>query len=79
MTRAQLLAVAALALFAGSTLLLSHIRWFRRRPLADRLAPYVPGGSTARSTGILVSAETFGRVIGPLARAVGERVARAWA
>jgi tight adherence protein C len=73
----QLLAVAALALFAGSTLLLSQIRWFRRRPLVDRVAPYVPGGSTARSTGILVSAEGFGQVIGPLARAVGERVARA--
>jgi tight adherence protein C len=73
----QLLAVAGLALFAGSTLLLSHVRWFRRRPLADRLAPYVPGGSAVRSTGILASAETFGQVIGPLARAVGERVARA--
>jgi tight adherence protein C len=73
----QLLVVAALALFAGSTLLLSHVRWFRRRPLADRLAPYVPGGSAVRSTSILVSAETFGQVIGPLARAVGERVARA--
>jgi tight adherence protein C len=73
----QLLAVAALALFAGSTLLLSHVRWFRRRPLADRLAPYVPGGSAVRSTGVLVSAETFGQVIGPLARAVGERGARA--
>jgi tight adherence protein C len=73
----QLLAVAALALFAGSTLLLSQIRWFRRRPLVDRVAPYVPGGSTARSTSILVSAEGFGQVIGPLARAVGERVARA--
>jgi tight adherence protein C len=73
----QLLAVAALALFVGSTLLLSHLRWFRRRPLVDRLAPYVPGGSTARSRGILVSAESFGQVIGPLARAVGERVARA--
>jgi tight adherence protein C len=73
----QLLVVAALALFAGSTLLLSHVRWFRRRPLADRLAPYVPGGTAVRSTSILVSAETFGQVIGPLARAVGERVARA--
>jgi tight adherence protein C len=73
----QLLAVAALSLFAGATLLLSQIRWFRRRPLVDRLAPYAPGGSTARSTGILVSAEGFGQVIGPLARAVGERVARA--
>jgi tight adherence protein C len=77
MSRVQLLALAALALFTGSTLLLSHIRWFRRRPLTDRLAPYVPGGSTVRSTGILVSAETFGQVIGPLARAVGERLARA--
>jgi tight adherence protein C len=73
----QLLALAALALFVGSTLLLSHLRWFRRRPLVDRLAPYVPGGSTARRRGILVSAESFGQVIGPLARAVGERVARA--
>ena len=77
MNQTQLLALAALALFAGSTLLLSHIRWFRQRPLADRLAPYIPGGSTARSTGVLVSAEGFGQVIGPLARAVGERAARA--
>lgn len=77
MNETQLLAVAALALFAGSTLLLSQIRWFRRRPLVDRLAPYVPGGSTAHSIGILVSAEGFGQVIGPLARAVGERVGRA--
>ena len=77
MDQTQLLAVAALALFAGSTLLLSHVRWFRRRPLADRLAPYVPGGSAVRSTSILVSAETFGQVIGPLARAAGERAARA--
>jgi tight adherence protein C len=75
--RTQLLAMAALALFAGSTLLLSGIRWFRRRPLADRMAPYVTGGSRAQSTSILLSADTFGQVIGPLARAVGERVARA--
>ncbi|MGH9229656.1 MAG: type II secretion system F family protein [Acidimicrobiales bacterium] len=69
--------MAAMALFAGSTLLLSRVRWFRRRPLVDRLAPYVPGGSTARTNSILLSADTFGQVIGPLARAVGERVARA--
>ena len=77
MNETQLLALAALSLFVGSTLLLSHIRWFRRRPLVDRLAPYVPGGSTVLSAGILVSAETFGQVIGPLARGVGERGARA--
>ncbi|HKA84389.1 MAG TPA: type II secretion system F family protein [Acidimicrobiales bacterium] len=77
MDETQLLAVAALALFAGSTLLLSRIRWFRRRPLGERLAPYVPGGSAARSGGILMSADTFAQVVGPLARAVGERLARA--
>jgi tight adherence protein C len=77
MGQAQLVAVAALALFAGSTLLLSRIRWFRRRPLVDRVAPYVPGGAAVRSTSVLLSAETFGQVIGPLARAVGGRVARA--
>ena len=77
MNQTQLLAVAALALFVGSTLLLSRIRWFRRRPLVDRLGPYLPGGSTARSTSILLSADTFAQVVGPLARAVGERVARA--
>ena len=76
MNQAQLLAMAALALFAGSTLLLSRIRWFQRRPLVDRLAPYVPGGAAARSTSIFLSADTFGQVIGPLARAVGERMAR---
>jgi tight adherence protein C len=77
MGQVQLVAVAALALFAGSTLLLSRIRWFRRRPLVDRVAPYVPGGAAVRSTSVLLSAETFGQVVGPLARAVGGRVARA--
>ena len=76
MNQTQLVATSGVALFAGSTLLLSRIRWFRRRPLVDRLAPYVPGGSTARGTGILTSADTFGQVIGPLARAAGDRVAR---
>jgi Flp pilus assembly protein TadB len=75
-SQAQLLAVVAISLFAGTTLLLSQLRWFRRRPLVDRIAPYVAGGSEARSRSILVSAETFGQVIGPLARAVGERSAR---
>lgn len=72
----QLAALVALALFVGSTLLLSELRWFRRRPLVDRLAPYVPGGSEARRRGAVMSAASFGQVIGPLARAVGERVAR---
>jgi tight adherence protein C len=74
----QILALATFALFAGSTLLLSELRWFRRRPLVDRLAPYVPGGHGAQRRGAIMSAASFGQVIGPLARAVGEAAARAF-
>jgi Flp pilus assembly protein TadB len=74
----QILALATLALFAGSTLLLSELRWFRRRPLVDRLAPYVPGGHAAQRRGAIMSAASFGQVIGPLARAIGEAGARAF-
>ena len=42
---AEAAALVGLALFAGSTLLLSELRWFRRRPLVDRVAPYVAGGA----------------------------------
>jgi len=74
----QILALATLSLFVGSTLLLSELRWFRRRPLVDRLAPYVPGGHAAQRQGAIMSAASFGQVIGPLARAIGEAVARAF-
>jgi tight adherence protein C len=74
----QILALAMLSLFVGSTLLLSELRWFRRRPLVDRLAPYVPGGHGAKRRGAIMSAASFGQVIGPLARAIGEAVARAF-
>lgn len=75
---AQAAALVALALFAGTTLLLSEVRWFRRRPLVDRVAPYVAGGADARRRGSVLSAVSFAEAIGPLARAVGERVARAF-
>ena len=75
---AQAAALVALALFAGTTLLLSELRWFRRRPLVDRVAPYVPGGAEVRRRGSVVSAVSFAEVVGPLARVVGERLARAF-
>jgi tight adherence protein C len=75
---ARMTALVALALFAGSTLLLSELRWFRRRPLTDRLAPYVPGGAGARRRSAVLSAASFAEVVGPLARAIGERVAHAF-
>lgn len=73
-----MLVLVGLLVFVGSTLLLSELRWFRRRPLVERLAPYVAGGSTVRRRGAVMSAASFGQVVGPLARAVGERVARAF-
>lgn len=69
--------LVALALSGGSTLLLSELRWFRRRPLVERVAPYVPGGGAVGGRGAVMSAGSFAQVIGPLARAVGERAARA--
>jgi hypothetical protein len=76
MSDAPLLMVVGACLFVGSTLLLSDLRWFRRRPLVERVAPYVPGGSAAQRSGVLLSAQTFGQVLGPLARAVGAQLAR---
>lgn len=73
-----LVAGIGLCWFAGATLLLGEVRWFRRRGLVDRLAPYVPGGAGAGGDGSLVRASSFRQVIGPLARSVGERVARAF-
>jgi tight adherence protein C len=75
---AQAAALVALALFVGSTLVLSELRWFRRRPLVDRLAAYVPGGASARRRGAVMSAASFGQVIAPLARAMGDQAARAF-
>ena len=39
----RLLVASALVGWIGLTLLLAELRWFSRTPLAERLAPYVPG------------------------------------
>ena len=75
MTRVTVL--AALAFWAGATLVLSRHRWFARRSLADRLRPYEPGGlATAAGGHGMLSVDSFADVIAPLARTVGERLAR---
>ena len=61
-----------LALWAGTTLLLSRLRWFARPSLVERLSPYGPASvdrSVARS---LLSVSTFQEVLQPLAAVVGE-------
>ena len=69
--------IAALAFWAGAALVLSRHRWFARRSLADRLRPYEPGGlATAAGGHGMLSVDSFADVVAPLARTVGERVAR---
>lgn len=72
----RLLVASGLALWAGATMLLAELRWFRRRPLADRLAPYLPGGTGGTGRGGVLSADSFRDVVGPLAREVGGRLSR---
>jgi tight adherence protein C len=67
--------LAALALWPGTVLVFSELRWFRRRPLADRLRPYAPAARGPENPGLL-SVESFRDVIGPLARDAGERLSR---
>lgn len=71
----RLTALSALAAVAGLTLLFSEIAWFNRVSHVERLAPYQPGNRRTQAGGIL-SVASFRDVIGPLSRAVGERLAR---
>jgi Flp pilus assembly protein TadB len=72
----RLVVLCGLLLWVGATLLLSQVRWFSRRPLADRLQPYTPGGMSSAPRGGLLSVESFREVVGPLSRELGERLAR---
>ncbi len=68
---------SGLLFWAGTTLVLSQRRWFSRRTLVDRLRPYEPGGLAASSgSGGMLSVESFSEVVAPLARTLGERLAR---
>ena len=70
------LVLAALLGWAGSTLLLTRLRWFRRPALADRVRPFLAGTRSAsrRSNGHAI--DTFREVLGPLARSAGGRLAQ---
>ncbi|MDQ2827170.1 MAG: type II secretion system F family protein [Actinomycetota bacterium] len=73
----RLAVLSGLALWAGMTLVLSQLRWFSRPPLVERLRPYSPAGMARPGRrGAVLSVESFRDVIGPLSRALGERVAR---
>ena len=70
------LVLCGLVGWIGVTLLLSELRWFARPSLVERLRPYAIGSDpSGRRAGVL-SVESFRDAIGPLSRAIGERVAR---
>jgi tight adherence protein C len=70
----QPLALALLLAWAGLTLLLSQVRWFRRQPLIERIRPYIHGLSLARNDNEEQTA--IFRILGPLARDAGASIAR---
>lgn len=74
MTRPAIL--LGLLFWVGGTLVLSQRRWFARVPLTDRLRPYEPGGLASTTGSGILSVQSFSDVIAPLARSVGDRVAR---
>ena len=65
-----------IALFIGSVLLLSQLRWFSRRSLEDRLQKFVPGGFSTQRRSSALSVASFREVLIPLTREVGERLAK---
>jgi len=72
MREGAMFVLSGAVLWVGATLLLSELRWFSRVRLVDRLRPYAPGGMATERAAY----ESFREVVGPLARGVGERVAR---
>lgn len=73
---ARTLVPAGLALWLGATLLLSLVPWCARRPLEERIRPYLPGGWRPPGRGGVLSVDTFREVAAPLAALVGTRVGR---
>ncbi len=69
----QPLSLVLLLAWLGLTLLFSELRWFRRRPLIDRVRPYLFGLSLRSDVD---ESHAILRVLGPLARDTGAAAAR---
>lgn len=69
------LAASAVLLWLGGALVLSHVRWFSRRPLAARLRPYAPGAMRGQPPGGVLSVVSIRDVMAPMAQRAGGRIA----
>ncbi len=69
----QPLGLVLLLAWLGLTLLFGELRWFRRRPLIDRVRPYLFGLSLPSDA---EESHAILRVLGPLARDTGAAAAR---
>ena len=69
----QPIALALLFAWLGLTLLLGQLRWFRRRPLIERVRPYLYGLSRRAEPD---EGNAILRILGPLARDAGAAVAK---
>jgi tight adherence protein C len=75
----RLFAVPVLVGFVGLVLVFGDLPWFTRRAVAGRLRPYTPGGhAAARSTGGVLSVESFRDAVVPLAQIIGRRLSQAF-
>src|SRR5437588_12501176 len=72
----RLVVLSGLLVWTGATVLLAELRWFSRLPLLERLRPYTAAAAATPSRAGLLSVESLGEVLGPVARGLGERVAR---
>jgi Flp pilus assembly protein TadB len=70
----RMLILVVLLAATGTTLVLSELRWFSRRPLDERLQPYVPGGWQHPPRLGVLSVGTFRDVVRPLATTIGDLV-----
>lgn len=72
----RVVAGASLVFFCGATLLLSELHWFRRRPLLERLSPYCLGAGYRYRSSAVGTLSSWREAAAPLARMVGDRLAR---
>jgi tight adherence protein C len=68
--------VLGLLTLVGGALLLGELRWARRRGLVERIGPYLPGGTRPLGRSAVWAAPSWRAAAAPLARHVGDRVAR---